>query len=294
MDARGAEQPGADQQALEPRADELGGDAWIEDRAGAHRAWRTGLDRRFEQRATRVDVARLALARIDVLVVDRDDAVLAVDHVVQLGLVDDLHERGQAVLQGELDQVLEGLDRQDLGREQDGRGTHVPGCDDLPLAGDEVLLEQRQVGQPLHLAQHLVVAAEPAAGDDRDARRPGGDVLLDDLGDRPLAHQLGALAVLALDLHDDRQSPGQQALNENARHRFSSWAGPFQARLIVSTFSAPIFPSTPRALVSTSTPRNNGCAASFSYASRLSAEIPPASRNGRDSRSTSEATTPAS
>ena len=41
--------------------------------------------------------------------------------------------------------------------------------------------------------QHLVVAAEPAAGDDRDAGGAGGHVLGDDLGDRPLAHQLDAV-----------------------------------------------------------------------------------------------------
>ena len=66
---------------------------------------------------------------------------------VELLVVGDLDERGQSVRERRLDQLPEGRLRQDSRGQQDGGGADLLRPDQLLLAGDEVLLEQRQVGQ---------------------------------------------------------------------------------------------------------------------------------------------------
>ena len=176
------------------------------------------MDHGLEQRPARIDVAGLALLRADVLVVDSDDAVLGMHDALDLVVIGDLHEGREIVTQGELDQVLKRLLGQDPRGQEDRRGAHLLGGRDLLFARDEVLLEQRQIGEPGDLTQHVVVAAKPASGHHRDARRADRRVLGHDLRDRALAHELTAVGVLALDLHDDRQVAGEQRLSESARH----------------------------------------------------------------------------
>ena len=151
-------------------------------------------ERGLEHGAADVDVAGVALLVADVLVVDRDDAVLGVDHAAELVLVGDLDERGQP--------VAERASRSASAAPSSGRIWAVSRIADAPislaaaiwrLARDEVLLQERQVGELRDVEQHLVVAAEPAAGHDRDAGGAGGGVLGDELRDRPLAHQLDAV-----------------------------------------------------------------------------------------------------
>src|SRR5205085_1527059 len=96
-DAAAAEQAGADQEALEPGGDELRPDARVGDRARADRARRPGAQRRLEHGAADVDVAGRALARVDVLVVDRDNALVGMDDAGELLLVDDLDEGREPV-----------------------------------------------------------------------------------------------------------------------------------------------------------------------------------------------------
>ena len=87
--------------------------------------------RGLEQRAAEVDVAGVALLVADVLVVDRDDALLGVDHAVELVLVGDLDERRQPVAERGLDQLRKRRLREDPRGQQDRRRAHLLGAVDL-------------------------------------------------------------------------------------------------------------------------------------------------------------------
>src|SRR6266487_4636632 len=100
LDAAAAQESRADQQPLEAGCDQLRADPGIGDRAGADRTRCPRTDCGLEHGAADVDVAGVALLGADLLVVDRDDALLGMGHAAELVLVDDLDERSEAVAEG--------------------------------------------------------------------------------------------------------------------------------------------------------------------------------------------------
>lgn len=103
------------------------------------------------------EVAAVAFAGADVLVVDGDDAVFGPGQVGEFVFAGDLDERGQAQGEGGGDQAVQGGGGQQGGGEQDGGGAEGGGGLQLGGAGEEVLLEDGQVGGGGDLAQQAGV-----------------------------------------------------------------------------------------------------------------------------------------
>ena len=68
----------------------------------------------------------------------------------------------------------------------------------LVAPDDEILLQQREIGDLGDLAQHGLGAAEPSPGDHRDTGRAGGLEAGHGIGDRPATEEVVAVRIALL------------------------------------------------------------------------------------------------